>query len=332
MHTRSLEPWQHAHLFGQDRHRGGERRVLIVAGLTAVMMVAEIVGGIAFGSMALLADGLHMGSHFAALGIAYVAYVYARRHANDRSFSFGTGKVNALAGYSSALLLVILSLVMAWESLERLFNPIPIAFGDALFVAVIGLVVNGVSAVMLGRHDHDDHAHGHHHDHADEHGHSARHSDAHGHEHDHNLRGAYLHVVADALTSILAILALLGGKTFGWVWLDALIGILGAALVSWWAYGLIRRTGAVLLDREIDPRIATLVKSSIETDDARLADLHLWSIGTEGYAAALSVVSEAPLTAEAYKRRIPHDARIVHATIEVHRCPGAGAAPSPSAA
>lgn len=323
MHTRSLEPWQHRHVFDQDRRRGGERRVLIVACLTAVMMSVEIAAGVAFGSMALLADGLHMGSHFAALGIAYGAYVYARRHANDRRFSFGTGKVNALAGYSSALLLLVFALIMAGESVARLFNPVPIAFGEALVVAVIGLAVNAVSAMMLGHGEpllqgtesHHHHGHSHDHQHAESHPHH------HDDRHDHNLRGAYLHVLADAVTSILAIVALLGGRMFGWAWLDAMMGVVGAGVVLHWAAGLARNSGGVLLDRE-ESTAAAAVRAAIEHDDARLADLHLWSVGSAGYAAAMTVVSEAPLPADEYKRRIPAAARIVHATVEVHRCPG----------
>lgn len=333
MHTQSLEPWQHHHVFGQDRPHGGERRVLLVAVLTAVMMVVEIVGGIAFGSMALLADGLHMGSHFAALSIAYVAYVYARRHATDHRFSFGTGKINALAGYSSALLLALFALVMAAESAERLLAPVPIAFSDALLVAVVGLVVNGVSALLLGHREDDDHAgHGHQpghthaghhaHDHTSQQGKDHHHDHEQARPHDHNLRGAYLHVIADALTSVLAILALLGGKYFGWSWLDATIGIVGAVMVGHWALGLLRSSGFVLLDREMEESVTATVRAAIESDDTRVADLHLWSVGTAGYAAALSVVSEQPLTAEDYKRRLPPAARIVHATVEVHRCPG----------
>lgn len=330
MHTHSIEPWEHRHVFDQDRRHGGERRVLIVACLTAAMMAVEIAGGVAFGSMALLADGLHMGSHFAALGIAYAAYVYARRHADDSRFSFGTGKVNALAGYSSAVLLLVFALIMAGESMIRLFDPVPIAFGDALLVAVLGLVVNGVSALMLGQADatswtsahHDDHGHGPvRGDHNHGHGRHDHHHHGH-HHHDHNLRGAYLHVLADALTSILAILALLGGKYLGWMWLDATIGIVGAGLVLFWAAGLARGSGSVLLDREGPNAVVDQVRAAIERGDTRVADLHVWSLGTAGYAAALSVVSDAPLPVDEYKRCIPASARIVHATIEVHRCPG----------
>jgi cation diffusion facilitator family transporter len=321
MHTHSLEPWQHSHAFDLHHRHAGERRVLIVAWLTAAMMVAEIAGGVAFGSMALLADGLHMGSHFAALGIAYAAYVYARRHADDSRFSFGTGKVNALAGYSSAVLLLVFALIMAGESVVRLFNPIPIAFGQALLVAVLGLVVNGVSALVLGQADSASWTGVHHHDHG--HGLDRGKPDLgqHGHHHhDHNLRGAYLHVVADALTSVLAIVALLGGKYLGWMWLDATMGIVGAGLVLFWAAGLAKGSGNVLLDREGPDDVVDLVRTAIERGDTRVADLHVWSLGTTGYAAALSVVSDAPLPADEYRRRIPASARVVHTTIEVHRC------------
>jgi cation diffusion facilitator family transporter len=209
MHTQRLERWHHQHVFGQDRVRAGERRTLLVVMLTATMMVVEIAAGLAFGSMALLADGLHMASHATALGISVFAYVYARRLAGDPRYSFGTGKVNPLAGFASAVLLVIFAAAMAWESIARLIHPIPIALDQALVVAAAGLLVNGASALILagpGRHDH-----GHPH-----------------HRHDHNLRAAYLHVLADALTSLLAIVALLAAKLFGAIWLDPVMGVVGA--------------------------------------------------------------------------------------------------------
>jgi cation diffusion facilitator family transporter len=222
MHTESLDRWQHDHIFGQDQQRVGEKRTLIVIAVTATMMVVEITTGILFGSMALLADGLHMGSHAVALLIALIAYIYARRHAGDERFSFGTGKVNALAGFTGAVLLAVFALVMAWESFDRLLDPVPIAFNSAILVAVVGLLVNGGCALIL----------------------DAGHSHGNDHHHDHNLRSAYLHVIADALTSVLAIAALLTGKYLGWNWMDPVMGMVGAALVARWSVGLLRPPGA----------------------------------------------------------------------------------------
>ena len=229
MHTQRLDWWQHEHVFGQDQVKSGERRTLLVVLLTAVMMVVEIAAGLAFGSMALLADGLHMASHATALGISVFAYVYARRLAGHPRYSFGTGKVNGLAGFASAVLLVIFAAAMAWESAARLIDPIPIALDQALVVATAGLLVNGASAWILAAPGHRDH--GHHHDHVH-----------HGHRHDHNLRAAYLHVLADALTSLLAIFALLAAKLFAATWLDPVMGVVGAALVTRWSMGLLRET------------------------------------------------------------------------------------------
>ena len=223
MYRESVERWQHAHVFGQDEKKQGESRTLFVIVLTSAMMVLEIVAGLHFGSMALLADGLHMASHAAALGISAFAYVYARRHAHDERFSFGTGKVNALGGFTGAILLSFFTLFMVWESVERVLNPVSIAFNQAILVAVLGLLVNGISVWILGLHSHD-----------------------HGHSHDHNLRSAYLHVLADALTSFTAIFALLAAKYFGLVWMDPLMGIVGALMVARWSLGLLKSTGDVL--------------------------------------------------------------------------------------
>ena len=242
MRTNNIHQWQHEHVFGQDKVRPGERRTLWVIFITATMMVVEITTGLAYGSMALLADGLHMGSHTAALGITTIAYVYTRRCAADSRFCFGTGKVNAFAGYTSAVLLALFALLMAWESVNRLFNPVEIAFNQAIVVAVLGLIVNGFSMFMLGvHHDHD---HGHAHQHTDSHHHSHAHPD-------HNLRAAYLHVLADALTSLLAIFALLAGKFLGLNWMDPAMGIVGATLVARWSIGLIRDTSGILLDHQV---------------------------------------------------------------------------------
>jgi cation diffusion facilitator family transporter len=302
MHTQRLDWWQHEHVFGQVQVKAGERRTLLVVLLTAAMMAVEIAAGLAFGSMALLADGLHMASHATALGISVFAYVYARRFAGHPRYSFGTGKVNALAGFASAVLLAIFAATMAWESVDRLVSPIPIALDQALLVATAGLVVNGASALILAVPGHHDHRH-----HAD--------------HHDHNLRGAYLHVLADAFTSLLAIGALLAAKLFGAVWLDPVMGVVGAVLVTRWSFGLLRDTSRVLLDVQL-PRGATeRVREAIEArDDNRVADLHLWSIGPGIQAAAIVVVSDSPRSPDHYRRLIPSDLHVVHATVEVHRC------------
>jgi cation diffusion facilitator family transporter len=315
MHTKTTHKWQHEHIFGQDEVRPGERRTLWVIVITATMMVVEITTGLAYGSMALLADGLHMGSHTAALGITTIAYVYTRRCATDSRFCFGTGKVNAFAGYTSAVLLALFALLMAGESVNRFFNPVEIAFNQAIAVAVLGLVVNGASMIMLGGHHHDhDHNHAHGHQHKDPH--------IHGHAHvDHNLRAAYLHVLADALTSLLAIFALLAGKYLGLYWMDPAMGIVGAILVARWSFGLIRDTSGILLDHQAPDFMLDQTRAAIESvDDNRITDLHIWSIGPAIYSATITVVSDAPRPPEYYKNLIPGELGIVHTIVEVHQC------------
>lgn len=303
MHNKDLDIWQHAHSFGQEEKRPGELRTIIVIVVTATMMVVEIVAGIVFGSMALLADGLHMASHATALAISAFAYIYARRHAHDARYNFGTGKVNSLGGFTGAILLAVFALMMAWQSVERFINPIEIAFTQAILVAVIGLAVNGVSALILGH----------------EHKHDSEHE--HAHSHDHNLRSAYLHVLADALTSVLAILALLAGKYYGLIWMDPLMGIVGAILVARWSLGLLNVTSGVLLDRQGAMHIRDAIKENIEEhDDNRVADLHLWSIGPNIYAIELSVVTHNPQPPDYYKSLLPAHFGIVHTNVEVHRC------------
>ena len=261
--------------------------------------------------MALLADGLHMGSHTAALGITTIAYVYTRRCAADSRFCFGTGKVNAFAGYTSAVLLALFALLMAYESVNRLFNPVEIAFNQAIVVAVLGLIVNGASMIMLG---------GHHHGHDHDHEHTNPHHHSHTHE-DHNLRAAYLHVLADALTSLLAIFALLTGKYLGLNWMDPAMGIVGATLVARWSLGLIRTTSSILLDHQAPGIMLEKTRAAIESiDNNRISDLHIWSIGPVIYSATITVVSDSPRTPEHYKSLIPGDLGIVHTTVEVHDC------------
>lgn len=329
MHIEALGHWQHDHTFNQEKLRSGERRTLLVIALTAAMMVAEIAAGIMLGSMALLADGLHMASHAAALSIAAAAYIFARRNARDRSWSFGTGKVNALGGFASAVVLVLVALVMIWESTERFFQPVAIVFDQALIVAIIGLAVNGVSAWILNPHDHGaahhhagPHGHGSGHHHAGHHGHGSGHHHAHVKHHgDHNLQAAYLHVVADAATSVLAIVALLAGKFYGLVWMDPMMGIVGAILVARWSWTLLHDSGRVLLDREAPSALRAAIETAIESDrDDRIVDLHVWSIGPQIYAAIISIVTHDPKSPEHYKLRLPGDIGIVHATVEVHHC------------
>ena len=306
MHTHQLNNWTHRHVFNQDQKRAGENRTLLIVVITAIMMVVEIAAGLIYGSMALLADGLHMASHATALGIAVFAYVISRRLASDRRFAFGVGKINSLAGFASAVLLLGFALIMAIESTKRLINPLAIAFDHALIVAVLGLIVNGVSAWVLISTPHEN-VHSHHdHDH---------------HGHDHNLKAAYLHVLADALTSLLAIAALLAGKYLGAGWLDPLMGIVGAILVARWSYGLIRETSKVLLDSQAEDAVLTQMRAAIEGESTdRITDLHIWSIGHGILAAEIAIVSDEPMTPDHYKSLIPKNLSIVHATIEVHRC------------
>lgn len=320
MHTKTLNKYSHNHVFGQDRLRPAERRTLAIVLVTATMMVVEITAGIAYGSMALLADGLHMASHATALLISVLAYALARRLSGDSRLSFGTGKITSLGAFASAVLLAGFAFVMVMESVLRLVEPVEIRFDQALIVAVLGLVVNGGSAWLLAStpHSHDghDHGHGHHHGHEHSHGEAA-------HHHDDNLRAAYLHVLADALTSVLAIIALLLAKYTQAVWLDPVIGILGAILVARWSYGLLKSTGKVLIDWQADPDDRDRVRAAIERDtDDRLSDLHIWRIGDGMHAAAVTIVSDEPLSPDDYRALIPDDLNIVHATIEIQRCTG----------
>lgn len=312
MDAQDIKQWEHDHSFGQDRPRAGERRTLIVTVITLATMVVEVAAGITFGSMALLADGIHMGTHALALGISAFAYIYARRHAHDRRFTFGTGKINALGGYTGAILLGVFAVVMVWESIQRAMNPVPIQFNWAIAVAFAGLLVNALCMLILGGHSHD-HAHPHSAGHSHEHT-----SHRHHHGRDHNMRAAYLHVLVDALTSLLAIFALLAGKYFGAVWLDPAMGIVGALLVVRWTKQLLGLTTGVLLDQRAEFSVRDGVQKAIERDtDNRLADFHVWSIGPSIYAAAISVVTNRPRAPEHYKALIPDELGVVHTTVEV---------------
>ncbi len=298
----------HGHDFLGAHHDRNSRRTLAVIALAAAVMVAEIAAGAAYGSLALLADGWHMGTHVAALSISVAAYRLARRFEHDPRFTFGTGKFGDLAGFASAIGLGITAALIAAEAVERLRAPVPIAFGEALAVAAIGLAVNLGSAWLLGDgHDHHGHDHGAHHHHVDA---------AHGAT-DNNLRAAYLHVVADALTSVFAILSLVAGRFLGWSWLDPAVAALGAAVIGAWSFGLARRTALALLDADAPPELAQQVRSVIETGSDRIADLHLWRVGPGCYAASLVVVSPSPRPSDAYRARLAECLMLRHVTVEV---------------
>ncbi|MFJ5254551.1 CDF family Co(II)/Ni(II) efflux transporter DmeF [Pseudomonas sp. NPDC088414] len=302
--TPNADRFSHDHQFLGASHDENARRTLWVVALTFVMMIGEIAAGYLTGSMALLADGFHMATHAGALGIAAAAYGFARRNANNRRYSFGTGKVGDLAGLASAMVLGLVSLGIAGESVFRLFEPTSVAFGEATVIAIVGLGVNILSAFLLmGHHGHD---HGHQHDHGHDH-----------HHHDNNLRSAYVHVLADALTSVLAIAALLAGRYLGWVWLDPVMGIVGSIVIAKWAYNLMRDSAAVLLDTTDEP-VAAEIRELLETsDDVRISDLHVWQVGPQSRAAIVSVVAAAGVTAEAIRERLAPVHELSHLTIEL---------------
>lgn len=323
--TTDAPAWEQDHTFGQDLKRPGESRTFLVIGITAVMMIVEIAAGWFFGSMALLADGLHMASHAAALTVSAAAYVFARRYARDQRFNFGTGKVNALAGFTGGVLLVMFSLAMAFECMERLLEPVDIEWNDAIAVAVLGLVVNLMCAVVLGA----DHGHGHPHDHDHSHdghghhdhdGHSHDHDMGHGHSHgkDHNLRSAYLHVLADAMTSVVAIIGLVVGKYLHWIWLDPLIGVLGSLLVAKWSIDLLRTTAGVLLDMRASETLHELLRCALKSDVDEVVDLHVWTIGPSIHAVEATVLSSNPRPVADYRARLPAALGLAHIHIEVH--------------
>ena len=295
---------QHSHHYLGHRHERNEKRTRLVVALTAVMMVAEIAVGLLSGSMALLADGWHMATHALALGVSALAYWLARRWAHDQRYSFGTGKIGELAGFASALALAIVAVGIAVESAGRLFDPRTVDYREAIVVAVLGLVVNLVSAALL----HDGHGHDH------------IHGDGHEYHADNNLRSAYMHVLADALTSVLAIVALAAGMLAGWRWLDPAVGLIGAAVILRWSWTLIRDTSSVLLDRIPDDALAKTIRSAVEGEgDARVTDLHLWQVGPGRFAAIVAIAAKDPADAALYKERIGCDPRIVHITVEIAR-------------
>ncbi|WP_319798387.1 CDF family Co(II)/Ni(II) efflux transporter DmeF [Nitrobacter sp.] len=308
-----IDGFTHDHVFLGASHDENARRTLWVVALTAVMMVGEIVAGYLTGSMALLADGFHMATHAGALSVAAAAYAYAKRHSGNRRFSFGTGKVGDLAGFASALVLGLIALGIGVESVMRLFQPIHVAFGTATLIAVVGLGVNIASAFLLS----GAHAHAHGHDHPHDHPHPAHGAPGHAdHGGDNNLRSAYVHVLADALTSVLAIAALLAGRYLGWIWMDPVMGIVGAVVIARWSWTLMRDTAAVLLDTT-DDHVAEEVQQLIEAPgDARVADLHVWRVGPEAHAAVVSVVAGPDLTADAIRDRLISVHELRHLTVE----------------
>jgi cation diffusion facilitator family transporter len=304
--TPQASHFSHDHMFLGANHDENARRTLWVVALTFVMMIGEIAAGYITGSMALLADGFHMATHAVALGIAAAAYGFARRHANNTRYSFGTGKVGDLAGFASAMVLGLVSLGIAAESIFRLFQPTTVAFTEATLIAVVGLAVNIVSALLLGGH----HGHSHHDHHDHDHGHS--------HHHDNNLRSAYVHVLADALTSVLAIAALLAGRFLGWVWLDPVMGIVGAMVIANWAYGLMRSSASVLLDAT-DEQVAAQIRELLETSgEVSIIDLHVWQVGPQARAAIVSVVAVAGVSADMVRERLVPVHELSHLTVE-HR-------------
>jgi cation diffusion facilitator family transporter len=307
MHIHTLQKWKHRHRYNiEDGH--GERNTRRVIALTLSMMIIEIAAGYLFGSMALLADGWHMGTHAVALGITAFAYFYARRHKDNPDYSFGTGKVGVLGGFTSAVVLAVIALLIGVESIQRLITPQPIRFNEAIAVAFVGLVVNVISAFLLQEKHHHHHDHGHDHDHTNK-------------FRDHNLKAAYFHVLADALTSLLAIIALFTGKAFGWIWMDPIMGIVGALIISRWSYGLLVDTGKVLLDRDVNQEAIAEIRSVIEADsDNRVSDLHVWRVGSHHLSAIVSIVTHYPKSPDHYKRLLADYDEIAHVTVEVNSC------------
>jgi cation diffusion facilitator family transporter len=324
MHTHSIEPWQHSHVFLGAKHGRHERRTWFVVALTAAMMVAEIIGGTMFGSMAVVADGWHMSTHAGALAIAALAYRFARHHARDPRFSFGTGKVGELAAFTSAVILAMIAVAIGYEAVSRLVAPVPIDFSEATWLAALGLCVNLASAWLLFDKDHH-HGHQSHHKHADDHGHDHAHDHGHKHHrlhnaHDSNIRAAYVHVLADAVTSVLAIVGLLAGRFYGWVWMDPLMALIGVCVILSWSIGLTRTAGTVLLDMVPDRGLAGIIRKRLEVDGDRVCDLHLWRLGPGHAGLIASVVADHPQRPAVYKHRLEGIAGLSHVTVEVHAC------------
>ncbi len=310
MHVDAIKQLRHEHDFEGNAHNN-EKRTLKVIVLTGITMCAEIIAGVFTGSMALLADGMHMGTHAFALGITYFAYVMARKFSGSTKFGFGTGKFGILSGYTSALFLGGTALYMIVESFGRFFKPVPIAFDEAIIVAIVGLAVNVLSIWMLRSKETNHHGHSHHDD-----------NDHHrSHHHDHNIRAAYLHVLADALTSVLAIVALVSGKFFGWAFLDPAMGIVGGVMIAIWAWGLLQSSAFILLDGNGDKNIRDAVVTAIESDgDSLVCDLHIWPLNSNALAAAVTVVTKEKRNPPEYRSRLLHITQLKHSTIEIHHC------------
>lgn len=310
MHEHQLGNWRHSHNFARI-NRKGERRTKWVLLLTFTTMLVEIVAGMQFHSMALLADGWHMATHVMAFMIAIFAYRYSRIHEQDQTFAFSPAKVSVLGGFASSVALAMVAFMMVAESSERLIAPQPIQFDEAILVAVAGLVINLLSALLLSDHHHD-----HHHD--DGHPEHQEH-----HHHDHNLRAAYLHVMADAMTSVLAIVALLAGKYYGWNWLDAVMGFVGAVVILVWAWGLIKETSPVLLDQGIDEHYLQAIQDTLEEDgECRVCDIHIWRVSPAHYAAIIGLVTQVPKSPGYYKNLLVDFVHLNHVTVEVNVCVG----------
>jgi cation diffusion facilitator family transporter len=323
MHSHSIDDFRHTHIFLGEAHERNERKVWLVIAICAAMMVAEIAGGVWFGSVALIADGLHMSTHAGALLIAALAYTYARRYASHDRLAFGTGKLGDLAAFTSAIALAMIALLIGYESLDRLFHPVPIAFNEAIPLAVLGLGVNLLTAFLLrDEHDHHDDAH-HHHD-------NDHHHDGGEHEHgrsgdyqrDNNLRAAFVHVMADAAVSVLVIIGLVAGRQLGWIWMDPVMGLVATIVIMSWSWSLVRTAGAVLLDVSPDPALPAQIVSRLEQDGDRISDLHLWRLGPGHIGAIISLVSDHPESPGWYKQRLSDVPGLSHLTIEVERCAG----------
>lgn len=316
MTTSRLSTPDHEHVFLGDDHQRNERKVWLVIALTASMMLIEIIAGTVYGSMALVADGWHMSTHAGAMLITALAYRFARRHSNNPRFSFGTGKLGDLAGFASAVVLALIALLIGWESLVRLTQPIHINFERAIAVAIVGLVVNLVCAWLLK----NDHAHHGHHGHG--HHHHSHHDDHHetGKARDNNLRAAYLHVLADAMTSVLAIVALLLGRSYGWLWADPIMGVVGALVITRWSWGLMQDSGSVLLDAAAEGQeVQQEIREAMEPTGSRVADLHVWQVGPGHFAAIISLMAQEPKEPAHYKALLAHIHELSHVTVEVQR-------------
>jgi cation diffusion facilitator family transporter len=311
-HIHPVEAYQHEHIFLGSSHDENAKRVWAVVALTAAMMTVEIIGGTLLGSLALVADGWHMSTHAAALMISALAYSFARRHARDSRFAFGTGKLGDLASFASAIILGMIALLIGYESVDRLLHPVAIFYDEAIAIAVLGLVVNLLSAWLLrDDHGHGDHDHGHHHG---NHGHHA--------DHDFNLRSAHVHVLADALTSLLAIGGLLTAKLAGWSFIDPAVGLVGTGVIISWAYALLRQSGAVLLDSVPASGLSDEVRKTIEAGGDAVSDLHVWRVGPGHHAAIVAILSDDPKPPRHYKQILARLLKLSHVTVEVERCPG----------